>query len=357
MIQTDPKLEPVEGLDGAESMPVTVGPVEQIEDGLLPLRCVVKFKDPDTFREVVGELSKHLKIVGQGLGVKVTQRGMEVTIGGKDGSVELAAHVLVQLAAVVRTGWELRSADVDQACRLIRANPDLELVDLYRDTVTIGFSNKRVHPRSLQQKVYLHAIRGHDLAFGIGPAGTGKTYLAMAMALSSLYRGEVRRIILCRPAVEAGEKLGFLPGDLIEKVNPYLRPLYDALHDLAGVERAGRLIEKGAIEVAPLAFMRGRTLSQAFVILDEAQNTTREQMKMFLTRIGMESKAVVTGDPSQIDLPRGQGSGLSHVLDIIHGVEGISVTPFSDVDVVRHPLVSAIIRAYARAEAEGKGTR
>jgi phosphate starvation-inducible PhoH-like protein len=198
--------------------------------------------------------------------------------------------------------------------------------------------------------VYVQSIRKNDLVFGVGPAGTGKTYLAMAMALGSLFRNEVKRIIISRPAVEAGEKLGFLPGDMVEKVDPYLRPMYDALYDLVESDRANRLLDKGIIEVAPIAFMRGRTLADAFVILDEAQNTSREQMKMFLTRLGMSSRAVVTGDPSQVDLPRGVKSGLADALRVLSGVQGLEVVRFSTVDVVRHPLVARIIQAYAKME-------
>jgi phosphate starvation-inducible PhoH-like protein len=225
----------------------------------------------------------------------------------------------------------------------------VSLVELSKQTIYVGHKKKRVYPRSLRQKEYFDAIKKNDLVFGVGPAGTGKTYLAMAMALSALKNEEVKRIILCRPAVEAGEKLGFLPGDLIEKVNPYLRPLYDALFDLFGAEKGERLIERQIVEVAPLAFMRGRTLSDAFVILDEAQNTTPEQMKMFLTRIGVGSKAVVTGDPTQVDLPRSHTSGLRQALRILEGIQEISIVQLTDADVVRHPLVSAIIRAYAKA--------
>ena len=232
------------------------------------------------------------------------------------------------------------------------AEPHTDLIGLFSDTIHIGVGKQRIHPRSLTQRMYVNAIRGNDLVFGVGPAGTGKTYLAMAMALGSLFRNEVKRIIISRPAVEAGEKLGFLPGDMVEKVDPYLRPMYDALYDLVDGERANRLLDKGIIEVAPIAFMRGRTLADAFVILDEAQNTTAEQMKMFLTRLGMSSRAVVTGDPSQIDLPRGARSGLVNAINVLEGVKGIEMTRFSAVDVVRHPLVARIIEAYAEAEAK-----
>jgi phosphate starvation-inducible PhoH-like protein len=308
------------------------------------------FEDPSALRELVGELGQHLKVAGKALGVRITQRGEQVDIRGQDRSVDLAADVMGQLYDVARTGYHLHPVDVDQACRMVAAEPEVRLVELYRDTISVGVGKTRVHPRSPRQRAYLHAIRDTDLVFGIGPAGTGKTFLAMAMALASLFRNEVSRIILCRPAVEAGEKLGFLPGDLTEKVNPYLRPLYDALHDLAGQDRSNRLITKGIVEVAPLAFMRGRTLSDAFVILDEAQNTTSAQMKMFLTRIGRGSRVVVTGDITQIDLPRGVRCGLIDALGILRSLEEIKIVEFSDVDVVRHPLVSAIVRAYAKAE-------
>ena len=331
--------------------------VTTVEDPLFPRRCTLNFPEAQALRELVGEVGQHLKIVGRTLGVRVNQRGDSLIIAGQDGSVELAAHALEQLYLVMSTGYHLRPADVDQACRMVQSEPTVQLVELYNDTVSIGVGRKRVNPRTLRQKHYLHSIRDNDLVFGIGPAGTGKTYLAMAMALSALFRDEVKRIILCRPAVEAGEKLGFLPGDLVEKVNPYLRPLYDALHDLAGLERADRLLKKGVLEVAPLAFMRGRTLADAFVILDEAQNTTPEQMKMFLTRIGMQSKVVVTGDVTQVDLPRGTRSGLIHALDVLQSVEGMEVVRFTDADVVRHPLVSSIIRAYERAESAQAGNR
>ena len=275
------------------------GSVETSDDHLLPFRISLVFEDSGALRELVGELGKHLKVAGKALGVRISQRGNQIDIRGQDRSIELAAQVLGQLYGVAQTGYHLHPVDVDQACRMVSSEPEVKLVDLYRDTITIGVGKSRVHPRSPRQRAYLHAIRDYELVFGIGPAGTGKTFLAMAMALASLFRNEVSRIILCRPAVEAGENLGFLPGDLNEKVHPYLRPLYDALHDLAGHDRAQRMVTKGVIEVAPLAFMRGRTLADAFVILDEAQNTTVAQMKMFLTRIGRGSRVVVTGDPSR----------------------------------------------------------
>jgi phosphate starvation-inducible protein PhoH and related proteins len=322
----------------------------QTGDPVYPVRITIKFADTAVLRELAGELGQHLKIVGRSLGVNAQVRGQEIIVGGQDGSVELAARTLEQLYNIAATGYHLHPADVDQACRLIRNDPEAPIVSLYSDTVHVGVKDRQIHPRSIRQKDYVEAIRTKDMVFGVGPAGTGKTYLAMAMGVSALFRSEVRRIILTRPAVEAGEKLGFLPGDLVEKVNPYLRPLYDALYDLVPFDKAERMVHKNVIEVAPLAFMRGRTLSDAFVILDEAQNTSPAQMKMFLTRLGMNSRAVITGDPTQIDLGPGMKSGLNHALDVLTGIEGIGVVHFSDADVVRHPLVSEIVVAYERAD-------
>lgn len=312
----------------------------------------LEFETADTLREVVGELGKHLKLISDVMTVDVAQRGQSLTVLGDETAVERAATLLEQFEAITSTGYNLNARDVEQAARLLLAEPHTDLIGLFSDTIHIGVGKQRIHPRSLTQRMYVNAIRGNDLVFGVGPAGTGKTYLAMAMALGSLFRNEVKRIIISRPAVEAGEKLGFLPGDMVEKVDPYLRPMYDALYDLVDGERANRLLDKGIIEVAPIAFMRGRTLADAFVILDEAQNTTAEQMKMFLTRLGMSSRAVVTGDPSQIDLPRGARSGLVNAINVLEGVKGIEMTRFSAVDVVRHPLVARIIEAYAEAEAK-----
>ncbi len=315
-----------------------------------PIRCTLSFDSTDALRELVGELGNHLKLIGRVMSVDIAQRGQDLTLLGKGEQVEIAARLLEQFEAIVSTGYELKSRDVEQAARVLMAEPHTDLVGLYTDTIHVGVGNSSIHPRSLTQRVYVQAIRRNDLVFGVGPAGTGKTYLAMAMALGCLFRNEVKRIIISRPAVEAGEKLGFLPGDMVEKVDPYLRPMYDALYDLVDSDRANRLLDKGIIEVAPIAFMRGRTLADAFVILDEAQNTSREQMKMFLTRLGMSSRAIVTGDPSQVDLPRGVKSGLSDALRVLSDVEGIEVVQFSAVDVVRHPLVARIIQAYAKME-------
>jgi phosphate starvation-inducible protein PhoH and related proteins len=293
-------------------------------------------------------VGQNITVLQKNIGIDIAQNGNGVLLRGSSEKLIKSIGIISQLFALVENGYNLRVAEVDQASRMLLNEPEVNLVKLCKETIFVGQRKKRIYPRSLRQSQYFRAIRQNDLVFGVGPAGTGKTYLAMAMALSALLKEEVKRIILCRPAVEAGEKLGFLPGDMLEKVNPYLRPLYDALFDLVGAEKAERFIDRNIIEVAPLAFMRGRTLSDAFVILDEAQNTTQEQMKMFLTRLGLGSKAVITGDPSQVDLPRHQKSGLRQALSILNGVTGIHIVELTDADVVRHPLVSAIIRAYAR---------
>jgi phosphate starvation-inducible protein PhoH and related proteins len=260
--------------------------------------------------------------------------------------VARAERVLEQLASLVRGGYKLGKGDVRTAVQLVAQDEQVELAEYFLRGGPKTTGKRQVLPKSVNQRKYLDAIDKHDIVFGIGPAGTGKTYLAMAQAVSYLLAKRVSRIILARPAVEAGEKLGFLPGDLQEKVNPYLRPLYDALYDMLELERAERLLERGTIEVAPIAFMRGRTLNDAFVILDEAQNTTSEQMKMFLTRLGFGSKAVVTGDVTQIDLPSGRPSGLVEAMKIVGKVEGIAFVHFDDRDVVRHQLVQQIVKAY-----------
>jgi len=270
-------------------------------------------------------------------------------IGGES-QVRAARKVLEELYGLVREGGTLRARDVRNAVQMITKSPDLELGEVYENVLSGVGGRRRIAAKNLSQRQYIELMRDRDVVFAVGPAGTGKTYLAMAMALAAFNRHEVSRVILTRPAVEAGERLGFLPGTLTEKVNPYLRPLYDALHDMMDFEKAARLIERGIIEVAPLAFMRGRTLNDSFVILDEAQNTTPEQMKMLLTRIGYDSKVVVTGDITQIDLPNDQRSGLVEAVRILDGVDGIGFMRFTDADVVRHPLVQSIIRAYEREE-------
>jgi len=245
---------------------------------------------------------------------------------------------------------------VEYAIRILSSDQSSSLKKIFMDRVYVGSGKTVIAPKSINQKAYIDSIRAYDIVFGIGPAGTGKTYLAMAMAVAALVKKEIKRIVLTRPAVEAGEHLGFLPGDLYEKVNPYLRPLYDALHDMMDFEDASRLLQKGVIEVAPLAFMRGRTLNDSFVILDEAQNATTEQMKMFLTRLGFSSKAVITGDVTQTDLPEGKTSGLIEAREILLGIEGIKFISFSREDVVRHPLVQEIIDAYDKLESQKKST-
>jgi phosphate starvation-inducible PhoH-like protein len=266
--------------------------------------------------------------------------------------VRLGRGVLEELYAVLRGGGSLEPRDVRAAVQAVAEQPDTDLRELYSDVLASMGGRRRITAKNLTQRRYIDLIRAHDLVVAIGPAGTGKTYLAMAMAIAALQRREVERVILTRPAVEAGERLGFLPGTMAEKVNPYLRPLYDALHDMTDFDKAQRLIERGTIEVAPLAFMRGRTLNESFVILDEAQNTTPEQMKMFLTRLGYESKAVVTGDITQVDLPTGKPSGLVDALDVLREVDDVGIQRFTEADVVRHPLVQSIVRAYERRDTE-----
>jgi phosphate starvation-inducible PhoH-like protein len=314
--------------------------VDQIPSGR------VHFEDPSAVKVLCGENDNNLKVIEKTVGVEIHARGNVLSISGDPVHVQLSEKLLSELYDIVRKGYPLYPNDVLSAIRILSGDHSARLKDIFLDTIYISSRRRLITPKSLAQKLYIDAIRTHDLVFGIGPAGTGKTYLAMAMGVASLTKKEVDRIILTRPAVEAGERLGFLPGDLLEKVNPYLRPLYDALHDMMDFETASRLLEKGVIEVAPLAFMRGRTLNDSFVILDEAQNTTSEQMKMFLTRLGYGSKAVITGDITQIDLPSGKVSGLVEARDILAGVEGIHFSGFTEIDVVRHPLVQDIIRAY-----------
>jgi phosphate starvation-inducible PhoH-like protein len=314
----------------------------------------IDFDDNALAKSLYGECSEHLKLIERQVGVSLSARGNRVSIEGEAYAVDLAAKALVQLYDLVRRGFPLYAEDVSRALRVLADDQQVHLKDIFLDTVLQANRNRFIAPKGLAQKRYVDAIRKHDLVFAIGPAGTGKTYLAMATAVAALTSKEFKRIILTRPAVEAGERLGFLPGTLYEKVNPYLRPLYDALHDMMDMESAARLVERGTIEVAPLAFMRGRTLNDSFVILDEAQNTTPDQMKMFLTRLGMGAKAVITGDVTQVDLPPGQISGLTHAQGVLRGIEGIEFCYFTEIDVVRHPLVQRIIKAY---EAAGKGDK
>ena len=269
---------------------------------------------------------------------------------GSSVEVGLARKVLEELYGVLRSGVPVQARDVREAVRMVTQQPDVDLSDVYEDVLAAVGSRRRIVAKNLAQRRYLDEMRTRDVVIASGPAGTGKTYLAMAVAIAALNRHEVSRVVLTRPAVEAGEKLGFLPGSMVEKVNPYLRPLYDALNDMMPFEKATRLMDRGVIEVAPLAFMRGRTLNDSFVILDEAQNTTSEQMKMFLTRLGFDSKAVITGDTTQVDLPSEKRSGLIEAIDILKGVEGIGFMEFTKEDVVRHPLVQSIIDAYERLQ-------
>jgi phosphate starvation-inducible PhoH-like protein len=304
------------------------------------------FADNARAQALYGEHGKNLKIVSRSLGVKLEVRGNQVSLAGRELDVRLAQRVLLELYDLLSSGYPVAPQDVQYTIKILQDKESASVKDIFLDTVYLTAMKRRISPKSLNQKRYIEAIRTHDIVFGIGPAGTGKTYLAMAMAVAALMNQEFIRIVLARPAVEAGEKLGFLPGDLAEKVNPYLRPLYDALHDMMDFEKASRLVQRGTIEVAPLAFMRGRTLNDSFVILDEAQNTTSEQMMMFLTRLGFGSKAVITGDVTQIDLPPGVVSGLVEAQKLLEDEEGIAFVHFTERDVVRHPLVQNIIRAY-----------
>jgi phosphate starvation-inducible protein PhoH and related proteins len=306
----------------------------------------IHFADNDVLRNFLGEHDANAKLIERLEHVRLGIHGNVLTISGEKHAVTVVKSLVEQLYAMAEKGYPLYPVDIDHAHRILSENSSADLEKIFLDTVFISSKKRTITPRSVAQKHYIDAIRSCDMVFGIGPAGTGKTYLAMAMAISTLLDKRVNRIVLTRPAVEAGERLGFLPGDLTEKVNPYLRPLYDALFDMIDFDRGTALMHKGIIEVAPLAFMRGRTLNDSFVILDEAQNTTSEQMKMFLTRLGYGSKAVITGDITQIDLPAERISGLVEAEKILLGTEGIKFVHFSDVDVVRHPLVQDVIRAY-----------
>ena len=309
------------------------------------------FSDIELARQLFGEFNSNLQRIADALDVSINARGNTVFIQGDSIASSLAKNILNQLYGLLENSYPIYPNDVDYAVRILSEDDRIKLKDIFLDTVYVTSKKRSVVPKSRAQKEYIDAIRSSDMVFGIGPAGTGKTYLAMAMAVAALSKGEVDRIILTRPAVEAGEALGFLPGDLAEKVDPYLRPLYDALHDMMRFEKVSNLTDQGVIEVAPLAFMRGRTLNDSFIILDEAQNTTSEQMKMFLTRLGFNSKAVITGDITQIDLPVDKPSGLVEAKNILQGIEGIKIVFFSKKDVVRHGLVQEIIKAYEDLDA------
>jgi phosphate starvation-inducible PhoH-like protein len=293
-----------------------------------------------------GSYDENLKHLESLFGVRIRTQGHDLLVDGDPPGPDNVDRIVGQLSSLLREGCKLSNADVKTAADLVARDQSVDLRQHFLKGSVTAAGRRRVAPKTINQRKYLDAIDAHDIVFGIGPAGTGKTYLAMAQAVSFLVAKKVSRIILARPAVEAGEKLGFLPGDLQEKVNPYLRPLYDALYDMLDVERVGRYIERGTIEIAPIAFMRGRTLNDSFVILDEAQNTTSEQMKMFLTRLGFGSKAVITGDITQIDLPAGRTSGLIEAMKVVNAIEGISFVYFDDRDVVRHKLIQQIVKAY-----------
>ena len=297
-----------------------------------------------------GNLDENVVMLEQELGVKLSAHGAELTVSGEEAAVDTAINVINKLLGMLSRGEPIDRSRIRYAVSLANEGNIDRIEEIMRDVIAITYRGKQVKCKTLGQRQYVQSIKDNLMTFAVGPAGTGKTYLAIAMAVVALKNKEIERIILTRPAVEAGEKLGFLPGDLAQKVDPYLRPLYDALHDMMGVDAYARLVERGTIEVAPLAYMRGRTLNDAFIILDEAQNTTSEQMKMFLTRMGMGSRVIVTGDITQIDLPAGRRSGLVEALEVLKNVEGIGITHLTHRDVVRHELVQAIVRAYERFE-------
>ena len=301
-----------------------------------------------------GSYDENLKHLEALFNVRIRTQGHELLVDGEGAGPDRVDMVVGQLASLLKDGYKLSNADVRTASDLVAQDQSIDLREHFLKGSLTAAGKRRIAPKTVNQRRYLDAIEADDIVFGIGPAGTGKTYLAMAQAVSFLIAKKVSRIVLARPAVEAGEKLGFLPGDLQEKVNPYLRPLYDALYDMLDVERVARYLERGTIEIAPIAFMRGRTLNDAFVILDEAQNTTTEQMKMFLTRLGFGAKAVITGDVTQIDLPSGRTSGLVEAMKVVSDIEGISFVYFDDRDVVRHKLVQQIVKAY-EAFSNGNG--
>jgi len=303
-----------------------------------------------------GSYDENLKHLESLFDVRIRTQGHDLLVEGETPNLDRVDHVLGQLSSLMRDGYKLSNSDVKTASELVAQDDSVDLRDHFLRGSLTAAGKRRVGPKTVTQRRYLDAIEQNDIVFGIGPAGTGKTYLAMAQAVAFLVAKKVNRIILARPAVEAGEKLGFLPGDLQEKVNPYLRPLYDALYDMLDVERVARYIERGTIEIAPIAFMRGRTLNDSFVILDEAQNTTTEQMKMFLTRLGFGAKAVITGDITQIDLPSGRTSGLVEAMKVVSAIEGIAFIHFDERDVVRHKLVQQIVKAYEKFS-NGNGHR
>jgi phosphate starvation-inducible protein PhoH and related proteins len=308
--------------------------------------------DEQKTHTLFGNHDENIRTIEDAFDVKISSRGNEIFVSGSSENVVPVQKIIAELQQLIGQGYPMKKSDVQTGVRVVRDKPDASLIDFFTDDGGQQSIRRVVTPRNMAQKLYLQAIVDNDIVFGVGPAGTGKTYLAVAAAAAALQDKSIKRIVLCRPAVEAGERLGFLPGDIAEKINPYLRPLYDSLYDIIGFEKVEKLMERSVIEIAPLAFMRGRTLNDAFIILDEAQNTTPEQMKMFLTRLGFGSKAVVTGDITQVDLPDGKKSGLREVRRILDGVEGLKFFDFSDRDVVRHPLVAKIVTAYDRIDRE-----
>lgn len=309
---------------------------------------IIAINGNDEVRALFGKCDENLRLVESNFGVKIALRGEKLAINGPKDAIEKSARLLEELVAILRNGGTIKRDEVAYSIKAFKKNSRFDLQGIYLDRIEVSSKRQFVTPKTKGQKKYVDAIREYDIVFGVGPAGTGKTYLAMAMAVNALKRQEVNRIILTRPAIEAGESLGFLPGTLYEKVTPYLRPLYDALYDMMEVDRIQDYIERGIIEAAPLAYMRGRTLNDSFIILDEAQNSTPDQMKMFLTRLGFDSKTLITGDATQSDLPSGRESGLDHVQRILKNIKGIKFIHFTGEDVVRHPLVQDIVRAYNR---------
>lgn len=310
------------------------------------MQKVLTIQTNDEAKALFGKCDENLRLVESGFGVKITSRGERLTISGNKHAVERGVRLFEELLAIVRRGGTIKRDEISYSIRSLRKGSQLDMKSIYLERIEVSSKRQFVTPKTKGQKTYVDAIREHDIVFGVGPAGTGKTYLAMAMAVNALKKQEVNRIILTRPAIEAGESLGYLPGNLYEKVTPYLRPLYDALYDMMEAAKIQDCIERGIIEVAPLAYMRGRTLNDSFIILDEAQNSTIDQMKMFLTRLGFDSKTVITGDATQSDLPSGKESGLNHVQKILKHIKGIRFVRFTGEDVVRHPLVLEIIKAY-----------